>query len=224
MKAIILLGGKATRLPISAKYIPKALVEVGGKPVLQHQIDQLHKYGFFDIRLALGYRADQIIDWLRQCQLSLDYAIEPEPLGTGGAIKFAAKDIDEPFMVLNGDILSDINFKNFYDRFKKGPEENTMTVHYTPDARTYGIVKKRRGRLVEFLEKPADTTSGYINAGFYILRPRVFQKVRAKKFSIEKDIFPQLASRGKLGYYIHKGFWTDAGTEERLADVRKLLN
>ncbi|MFY9457348.1 MAG: NDP-sugar synthase [Candidatus Spechtbacterales bacterium] len=224
MKAIILAGGRATRLPESAKDIPKALVEVGGKPILLHQIDQLQKHGFFDIRLALGYRAEQIVSYVEgKLQQSVDYVIEREPLDTGGAIKFASKDLGEPFLALNGDILSDINFKNFYARFQKRPEENIMAVHHTPDARSYGIIKKRGGRVVEFLEKPSDKVPGHINAGFYILRPTIFENMKEKRFSMEKDIFPHLAARGKLGYYIHRGFWTDAGTEQRLAEARAYL-
>lgn len=255
MKAIILAGGKATRLPQSAKDIPKALVDVGGKPIIQHQLDRLYEHGFFDIRLALGYRAEQIIEWLdtsqltanrrqtegrskRTSQQSIDYVIEPEPLDTGGAIKFASKDLTEPFMVLNGDILSDVHFKNFSEKFSRyarspvGGEnikiENIIAAYYTPDARSYGIIKKNKGRVVEFLEKPFDSAQGkpeksmpgHINAGFYILHPKIFKNITEKKFSIEKNIFPQLATQGKLGYYIHKGFWTDAGTEGRLSEAR----
>ena len=232
MKSIILAGGRATRLPESAKDIPKALVDVGGKPIIQHQLDRLYEHGFFDIRLALGYRAEQIIEWLANNpqpttrnnnhggQLSVDYVIEPEPLDTGGAIRFASSDLTEPFMVLNGDILSDVHFKNFSERFKKRSEENIIAVYHTPDARSYGIIKKNRSRVVEFLEKPEKAMPGHINAGFYILHPKIFKNIREKKFSIEKNIFPQLAAQGKLGYYIHKGFWTDAGTEERLKEAR----
>ena len=119
MKAIILAGGRATRLPQSAKDIPKALVKVGDKPILQHQIDVLQEHGFSDIRLALGYKSDQIIKYVRSQTSYIEHIVEPEPLGTGGAIKFASRDISEPFMVLNGDILSDINFSGLYKKFQK---------------------------------------------------------------------------------------------------------
>lgn len=240
MKTIILAGGRATRLPESAKDIPKVLVDVGGKPMLQHQIEQLQKHGFFDIRLALGYRAEQVITWLESYKsqsenhgLKIDFVIEPEPLDTGGAIKFAAQELEEPFLVFNGDIVSDINVRKFSDRFsryarsgearEKNPTENLIAITYMPDARSYGIIKKRGGRVVEFLEKPSVPVPGHINAGFYILSPQIFESAKEKKFSIEKDIFPQLASQGKLRYYIHRGFWTDAGTEERLREVRRIL-
>lgn len=223
MKIIILAGGKATRLPVSAKDIPKVLVEVGGKPILQHQIEQLAKHGFFDIRLALGYRAELIIDWLKNNPTPTDYVIEREPLDTGGAIKFASKDLKEPFMVLNGDILNDMNFSGFYRKFRRTSQENIMAVFHISDASSYGIIKRENGRIAEFLEKPLEKRQGYINAGFYILSPRVFDGVKKKRFSIEKDVFPSLAASGNLSCYTHRGFWTDAGTEERLEEVREYL-
>lgn len=224
MQAIILAGGKATRLPESAKDLPKALVQVGGKPILEHQINLLQTHGFFDIRLALGDKAQQIIHWLKAKKPTVDFVIEPEQLDTGGAIKFAARGLREPFLVLNGDILSDINFANFYRKFSRDAKmENLMAVTHVPDARSYGMIKKREGRVVEFLEKPVIPMPGYINAGFYILSPQIFKNIEEKKFSIEKTIFPILAAQGNLGYYIHRGFWTDAGTEERLRAVKKLF-
>ncbi|OGZ57557.1 MAG: hypothetical protein A3B96_00490 [Candidatus Spechtbacteria bacterium RIFCSPHIGHO2_02_FULL_43_15b] len=231
MKAIILAGGHGTRLPEAAKDKPKALVEVGGKPIIQHQIEHLMRHAFYDIRLALGYKAEQIVDWLGIFQkehsafdngkLKTDYVIEPEKLDTGGAIKFAAKDLNEPFMVLNGDILSDINFSNFYKKFKKSPLENIIAVFHTKDASSYGIINKDKEKILEFLEKPGYSTPGHINAGFYILSPETIKNAEGKVFSIERDIFPKAARDGRVGFYLHRGFWTDAGTEERLEEVRK---
>lgn len=110
VKIIILAGGKATRLPESAKNIPKPLVKIAGKAILQHQVDLLKKHGLTDIRFGLGYRANKIIDYLNG---KYEYTIEPKPLGTGGAIKFASEDLKEDFMVLNGDVLSDMDFSAF---------------------------------------------------------------------------------------------------------------
>ena len=100
MKAIILAGGRATRLPNSAKEIPKALVEINGKPVLQHQIDLLASHGIFDIRLALGHKSNQIISYLKG---KYEYVIEEEPLATGGAIAYAFRGVGEPCFVRRGD-------------------------------------------------------------------------------------------------------------------------
>ena len=107
MKAIILAGGKGTRLPESAKHIPKALVSINNKAVIQHQLDLLQKHGITDVIFALGFRHDHIIDHIRGKH---HFVVEKEPLGTGGAIKFASQGLTEPFLVLNGDILSDFDF------------------------------------------------------------------------------------------------------------------
>ncbi|MBI4359754.1 MAG: NTP transferase domain-containing protein, partial [Candidatus Jacksonbacteria bacterium] len=102
MKVIILAGGRGTRLQESAKDIPKALVKIDGKPILQHQIDLFLKHGFSDIRFALGYKSNQIIAYLNG---RYEYVVETEPLGTGGALKFASSDLREPFIAVNGDII-----------------------------------------------------------------------------------------------------------------------
>jgi len=222
MKVIILAGGRGTRLPQSAKNIPKPLVEVGGKTMLQHQIDLLKKHGLSDIKLSLGYKADQIIRCLNG---NYEYIIESKPLGTGGAIKLASKDLKEEFMVLNGDILSEINFSDFLNFHKNSPQNNSLTAWYCPEPRDdYGFLSIKNNKILEFQEKPSSPITGYINAGFYILSPKIFKNVSRETFSIEKDIFPKLAKRGDLATYIYKGYWTDAGTEERLKEARERFN
>lgn len=214
MKIIILAGGKATRLPKSAKNIPKPLVEIGKKTILQHQIDLLKKHGLFDIRLSLGYVADQIIEYLNG---KYKYIIEPKPLGTGGAIKFASKDLKEDFMVLNGDILSNIDFSEFIKSHKK----NTIAAWHCEDCCDYGMIEIKGKKITKFLEKPTNKCAGYINAGFYILSPNIFKNIKKTSFSIETDVFPNLAKNGDLFAYIHKGYWTDVGTEDRLEEAKK---
>ena len=236
MKIIILAGGKGTRLPRSAKNIPKPLVKIAGKPILQHQVDILEKHNLTDIRFSLGYEANQIIDYLKNkprtnpfgiMRGKYEYIIESEPLGTGGAIKFASKDLKEDFMILNGDILTDINFSEFLKFHKNVPQTNSLTVWHCQDARPYGLIDLLASgwstvgrKVIKFHEKPKELISGYINAGFYILSPNIFKNTKKISFSIEKDIFPKLAENGQLAAYIHKGFWTDVGTEKRLKEVR----
>ncbi len=220
MKVIILAGGKGTRLPQSAKNTPKPLVKIAGKPILQHQIDLLEKHGLTDIRFSLGYMANQIIDYLGDRH---EYIIEPEPLGTGGAIKFASKDLKEDCMVLNGDILSDLNLSKFIKFHKNVPQTNSLMVWYCQDARPYGLIDLKGKKAVKFKEKPQNPTSGYINAGFYILSPNIFKNIKKTSFSIENDVFSKLAKNGQLAAFIYEGYWTDLGTEERLKQARKWL-
>ncbi|GAG21636.1 unnamed protein product, partial [marine sediment metagenome] len=178
MKIIILAGGKGTRLPKSAKNIPKLLVKVGNKSILQHQLDLLEEHGFSDIRLSLGYKANQIIKYLNGKH---EYIIEPEPLGTGGAIKFASKDLNEEFMVLNGDILSEINFSDFLKFHKSIPQNNTLTAWHCSEPRNdYGFLNLENNKILKFQEKPDRPIAGHINAGFYILSPNIFKNFNKK--------------------------------------------
>ncbi len=218
MKIIILAGGKATRLPESARNIPKLLVKIAGKTILQHQVDLLKKHGLNNIRFSLGYEADKIIKYLNG---KYEYIIEPKPLGTGGAIKFASKDLKEDFMVLNGDVLSNIDFSKFVESHKNSPQQNNLVVWLCKDARPYGLVELKNSNVSKFLEKPKEKCSGYINAGFYILSPNIFKNIKKTSFSIENDVFPNLAKNNELAAYIHKGYWTDIGTEERLEEARR---
>ncbi|MBI2450919.1 MAG: nucleotidyltransferase family protein [Parcubacteria group bacterium] len=233
MKTIILAGGKATRLPISAKNKPKALVEIGNKAILQHQIELLSKHGFNDIRISLGRFADQIIDFINQLSKKLpfqyDYVIEKEPLGTGGAIKFASKDIDKPFLALNGDVISDINLKSFTENYQNVSRETknrgSIAVWHCQKAKDFGLINfhPEKKKILNFLEKPQKECIGYINTGYYILHPDIFKNVSRETFSIEREIFPNLAKNGHLIAFIHNGYWSDLGTEIRLERGRKML-
>ena len=214
MKVIILAGGKATRLPVSCKENPKSLIKIKDKPILQYQIDILEKYGLKDIRFSLGHKAEQIINYLNG---RYEYEIEPESLGTGGAIKFAAKDLKEDFLVLNGDILADFNFSEFLKFHQNHIGENAMAIKELPDTSSYGVVEFDEQNLIQnFIEKENSGSRGFINAGFYVLSPKIFENIQQDKFSIERDVFPFLAKEKKLSAFIHNGQWIDVGTEERL--------
>ncbi len=212
MKTLILAGGFGTRLAHISEGKPKPLMEVAGSPMLERQINFLLSHGMDDIRLSLHHKADQIIDFCeKKWPGKFEYVVEPAPLGTGGGIRFAAKDWKEPFLVVNGDILSDINVRAFV-----AGEPNSIVGAYQEDARAFGLLDIKEGKVNAFLEKPKELQGGYINAGFYFLRPDVFAEITLEKFMMEFDIFPQLAKAGKLNVFMHDGYWFDCGTEERL--------
>lgn len=218
MIAIILAGGKGTRLPESAKNIPKALVSINNKAIIQHQLDQLEKHGITDVIFALGFRHDHIIEHIKG---KYRYVIEKEPLGTGGAIKFASKGLTEPFLVLNGDILSDFDFSAFIDHFnnKKGIK-GSLGLIWMENAKDYGLVLHENEVINVFTEKPQEPIAGHINTGFYILHPEIFNSIEQESFSIEKELFPKLADDKVLSAFIHSGEWLDVGTEDRLKQAR----
>ena len=219
MKVIILAGGRGTRLPQSARDIPKVLVEINGKTILDHQLELLAKHGLTDIRLALGFRADQIIAHIKdKGQDNVGYVIEPEPLGTGGGVRFAAKGLKEDFMVLNGDTVSDFNFSEILQSHEPGTPLIVST--WREDARDFGLLGIVGDRIQAFLEKPETLRPGFINAGCYILHSKHFEGIKEKAFMLEKEIFPRLAEGGELRTHVHLGFWQDVGTETRLSEVR----
>lgn len=219
MKVIILAGGKGSRLNNQTDNLPKVLVPVADKPILEHQIELLEKHGLSDIRLALGFMAEEVTRYLNG---RYEYVIETEPLGTGGAIKNAARDLAEPFMVLNGDIISDVDLRAFAASHQPG--KNILVVAHHKQNTDYGLLDiDADGRVRKFLEKPNVPTDGHVNVGFYILEPRVFAAMPDGRFSVEYDVFPRLAQQGALHSFHHSGFWDDLGTAERLARVRKMF-
>lgn len=219
MKAIILAGGRGTRLPHSARDIPKALVPVHGTTILDRQLDALARHGLTDVRLSLGFRAEQIVAHLAASgRAGIEHVVEPEPLGTGGALRFATSDLSGPFLALNGDTLADFDFSAIVRAHEPGLA--LMVSHWRDDARDFGLLDVAGGRIRAFLEKPKELQSGFINAGCYILHPEHLRDAPARSFMLEQEIFPKLAAAGLLQAVAHGGFWQDLGTEERLAGVQ----
>ena len=218
MNVIILAGGRGTRLPISARDIPKPLVEVHGKPMLEHQLERLATFGETSIRLALGFRAEAIASFLKSRGYPYEYVVEPAALGTGGAVRFAMGDAPGPFLILNGDVAADFDYEKILAGYERG--HGLIVSYWKEDARDFGLLRIEDDRIREFLEKPTTLQSGYINAGCYILHRQDLDDMPEGHFMLERDVFPGLAVRGRLKTVIHKGFFEDLGTEERLAQVR----
>lgn len=219
-KVIILAGGGGTRLPHSARDIPKALVPVGGKPILAHILDGLLASGLsLSIRLALGFRADQTITFVREHGYPCEYVIEPEPLGTGGAVKFASHDLDVPFMVLNGDTLADFDYPAIVRAHQPGTA--LLVSYWRDDNRDYGFLTLAGNQITEFREKPADPQPGFVSAGCSILEPEHVHTVPRASFMLETVVYPELARSGRLKTIRHGGFFEDMGTEARLATLRE---
>lgn len=218
MKTIILAGGRGTRLPQSARDIPKALVPIHGKAILDHQLDVLARHGLTDVRLALGFRADQIVSHLaRTGRRHIEHVIESEPLGTGGAVRLASRGLGGPFFVLNGDTFADFNFTSILGAHEPGAA--LMVSHWREDVGDFGLLDVADGRIRTFLEKPSEPRPGFINAGCYILEPAHLGRLGESPSMLETDLFPRLAADGFLRTFRHDGFWQDMGTEERLAEI-----
>ena len=221
MQALILAGGKGTRLRPLTVYTPKPIVPICNRPFLLYQVDTLRRAGVTDITLSLSYQPEKIEQQLGDGSnfgVKLKYMVEPQPMGTAGAYKFAEDLIREPTVVFNGDILTDLDLKTVIRQHK---ERNAMaTIVLTPveDASTYGVVETEKdGRVCRFLEKPKpeQTTCKNINAGTYILEPPVLDLIpRGENHSFEYGLFPKLLEEGEA-FFAHvppRTYWIDIGT------------
>lgn len=219
MKALILVGGYGTRLRPLTLSRPKPLVEFANKPMLLHQMEALVEAGVTQIVLAVSYRAEQmekeLSDEAKKLGVSLVFSHETEPLGTAGPLALA-KDIlgasDEPFFVLNSDIICEFPFKDMVAFHRNHGQEGTIVVTKVEEPSKYGVVVYGdQGRIHSFIEKPQEFVSNKINAGMYIFSPSVLCRIQLRPTSIEKEVFPDMAHEGQLYAMELQGFWMDVG-------------
>jgi NDP-sugar pyrophosphorylase family protein len=220
LKALILAGGFATRLrPLSCTR-PKQLFPIINKPLLDWVVENLERNGVREIVVAVNYMADALRDHYeeRHTKATITFSLENRPLGTAGPIKQAEPQLKgkEPFLVINGDILSDMNLKKMKMTHDKTPSLATIALRKVEDASRFGVVDLDEENYIRrFVEKPkGETRNKLINAGAYILSQEIFDYIPAenRKISIEKEIFPILAKEGKMRGYITEGLWMDIGT------------
>src|SRR5215470_18884526 len=220
MQALILAGGKGTRLRPLTMHTPKPIVPIANRPFLLYQLELLRRADIRDVILSLSYQPQKIEDRLgdgTDYDVRISYTVETSPLGTAGAYRHAAGLIRETTVVLNGDVLTDLNL-NEVIRFHK--ERNaTATIVLVPVANptAYGLVETEQdGRVKRFLEepKPEEVTCNTINAGIYILEPRVLDYVPDDEPStFEYRVFPKmLESKAPVYGYVWRGYWRDIGT------------
>lgn len=220
MRAIIIAGGLGTRLRPLTYEIPKPIIPMANKPFVFHQIELLKKFGITEIILNLHYLSDNIKNLfaeLKDIGVKIYYSIEKEPLGTAGAVKNAEQFFDKgPMVVFNGDILTDINLEKLIDYHKKKKATVTLALKEVPDPTSYGLViTDKNGKVQRFMEKPSwdQVTAKTINAGVYVVDPKIFKKVPAgKPFSFERQLYPLLLEEG-AGIFGHvtDAYWMDIG-------------
>ena len=224
MQAIILCGGLATRLGETAKTLPKILLEIAGKSVLEWQIRLLADAGVTETILASGHLHDVLYERVGEAYagMRIRYAKEEKRLGTGGAIQNAMKQIHtSPFFVLNGDILlANFSLREMLARFRGGMIGVLLSVH-VPDIRPYGeIVSDSDGKIQAFREKQPTCRAGYVNGAIYLFDRSIanaFPKAQ-EVFSLERDIFPYVSNLYALQT---DADWIDIGVPERLAYARE---
>lgn len=213
MQAIVLAGGKATRMRPYTDDRPKAMVEVAGMPIVEHQIRWLVDNGVKEIVVSCGYKAEILQEHLQDGQdvgAAITYAVESEPLGRGGGLKFAARRVPHPeqfTFALNGDVLSRFALADLLAHHRSVGA--TATVALAPYKTTWGIADLEGGLIKGFRQSP--TLPYWINGGIYVLEPECVDLL-PDKGDHEDSTFPELARQGKLGGYRIDGYWRGIDT------------
>ncbi|MFC1951248.1 sugar phosphate nucleotidyltransferase [Chloroflexota bacterium] len=231
VKAVILVGGEGTRLRPLTSSVPKPMVLVLNKPFLEHVFKHLHDHDIRDIVLALCYLPDNIQSYFGDGSnfgINLTYVVEDFPLGTAGAVKNVADHIDSTFLVLNGDVYTDLDITSMVALHKDRGAVATIALTPVEDPSAYGVVDTdSNGRVKSFIEKPKreEAPSNMINAGTYVLEPDVLRHVEPQTFCMfENFLFPLLLDTGEPVYaYPSDAYWIDIGTPEKYASLNQHL-
>jgi len=229
MKAVVLVGGFGTRLRPLTLTAPKQMLPVVDRTMLEHVVGGLGRHGVDEVVLSLGYKEDVFREAFPdgECAgVALRYAVEPEPLDTAGAVRFAAEaaGIDETFIVVNGDVFTDLDVREVWDRHHEVGAEGTIALTPVDDPSRYGVVPTDPdGKVLGFVEKPPRETAptNWINAGTYVLEPSVLARIDSgRKVSIERETFPAIVADGELWAVQSEAYWVDAGTPETYLQVQ----
>ncbi len=226
MQAVILVGGFGTRLRPLTRDIPKQMLPVVDRPIIEHVVAHLAGHGVTRVVLSLGFRPEAFADAYPDgtcAGLPLHYAVEPEPLDTAGAVRFAALEAgmgadDDTFLVLNGDVLTDLDIGAMVASHRAAGAEATLALTEVDDPSRYGVVPTdAEGRVLGFVEKPDSESapSRWINAGTYVLELSILDRIPdGRPVSIEREVFPAMAAEGCLHAMRSDAYWIDTGTPE----------
>ncbi len=228
MKAILLAGGKGTRLRPLTIHTPKPIVPIFGRPFLHYQIDLLRTVPEVDeVILSLNYqprRIEEVFGHGDGLGLTLNYVVEPSPLGTAGAVRYAGESLDSTVIVFNGDVMTSVDLPGVLQLHRERRAKATIVLTPVDNPSEYGLVETdAAGNVRRFLEKPKpdEITCNTINAGIYILEPETFDRIpKDTAWSIERSFFPSLVDRGETFVaWVHGGYWIDIGTPEKYMQV-----
>jgi mannose-1-phosphate guanylyltransferase len=221
VQALILAGGEGTRLRPLTSTVPKPVVPLVDRPFIAFMLAWLRRHGVDDVVMSCGHLASGVRNVLGDGSaygIRLRYVEEPTPLGTGGAVKYAEELLDERFLMLNGDVLTDIDLTAQLAQHERTGAIATIALVPVEDPSAYGLVRTASdGAVQAFVEKPApdQIDTNRINAGAYVLERAALAGLKpGEPASIERDVFPELVDRGLYGY-LAEGYWLDIGTPER---------
>lgn len=227
MQAVILVGGEGTRLRPLTSTVPKTVVPLVDRPLIVYMLEWLRGHGVDDVIMSCGFLATGVREVLgdgSQLGIRLRFVQEPEPRGTAGALKYAEDLLDERFLMLNGDVLTDLDLGAQIAQHEATGAVGTLALVPVSDPSSYGLVSLREDRSVEeFLEKPSPdepVTTNLISAGAYVLERSVLDLIApGVKVSIEREVWPALVDNGLYGFADGGAYWIDIGTPARYLQV-----
>lgn len=230
MKAILLAGGKGTRLRPLTLHTPKPIVPILERPFLHYQLDLLKQVPEIDeVILSLNYqprRIEEIFGDGTEAGMNIRYVVEPAPLGTAGAVRYAGESLHDSVVVFNGDVLTNVDLAGVIARHRERRAKATIVLTPVENPSAYGLVETdAEGNILRFLEKPKpdEITCDTINAGIYVLEPDTFDRIpKDTPWSIERSFFPSLIERRETFIAVtHRGYWIDIGTPEKYLQVHR---
>jgi len=230
MKAILLAGGKGTRLRPLTIHTPKPIVPIFDRPFLHYQLDLLKQVPeIYEVILSLNYQPRRIEEMFGdggESGLGIRYVVEPAPLGTAGAVRYAGESLHESVVVFNGDVLTQVDLGAVIALHRSRRAKATIVLTPVENPSAYGLVETdASGNIQRFLEKPSadEITCDTINAGIYVLEPDTFDRIpKDTPWSIERSFFPSLVERSETFVgYVYRGYWIDIGTPEKYMQVHR---
>ena len=221
MQAVILVGGEGTRLRPLTSTVPKPVVPLVDRPFIAYMLEWLKRHGVDDVIMSCGFKADSVREALGDGSaygITLRFVEEPEPRGTAGALKYAEEFLAERFLMLNGDVLSDMDLTAQIAQHEATGATGTLALVPVADPSAYGLVRLHDDRAVKgFLEKPSadQIDTNLISAGAYVLDRSILELIEPdRNVSIEREIWPQLVGNGLYGFPHDHAYWLDIGTPE----------
>ncbi len=220
MKAVVMAGGEGSRLRPLTVDRPKPMVHIANAPVMEHIVRLLQRHGIRDIVVTVQYLSGVIQDYFREGQdldARIRYSLEEIPLGTAGSVRAAEAYLDEPFLVISGDALTDFDLTALIEFHEKSGAAATLTLHRVRNPLEYGVViTDDSGRILRFQEKPRwdEVLGDTVNTGIYMIDPSIFDLIpKDRPFDFSNDVFPEMLRLGLPLYgFVAEGYWTDVGT------------
>jgi NDP-sugar pyrophosphorylase family protein len=226
-KAVILAGGRGVRLRPLTYTIPKPLLPIGEKPILEEIIKRLEAQGLDDFIIAVGYRAELIETYFRDgahLGVRIDYVRETQPLGTAGPLSLAREKLpaNEPLLLMNGDMLTDLDMRALLEQHRKSGNEVTVVTREFALQHPYGVIQVEDGRITGIVEKPSVTDT--VSAGIYAIQPSALDVIPEGQFFDMPDLINRLVATGRtVGVYPFAGEWLAIDRIEQLEDAARLL-